>query len=144
MEKDRLRKFITAAGHGYFGNNFTEKNIIRGMLNYDPMGEDSTTLYAKLHASVTKQAWYKHPELHKKITLCEYEQGREVSPHNIQCAHFLPAAVAADTNYQIGSWDTYILHLEGMKQLFQELLGPSYGTTLQTIITDARETGSGK
>ena len=76
MEKDRLKKFITAAGHGYFGNNFTEKNIIQGMLKYDPMGEDSTTLYAKLHASVNhnrvaviKQAWYKHTELHKKIAI---------------------------------------------------------------------------
>jgi len=151
MEKDRLKKFITAAGHGYFGNNFTEKNIIQGMLKYDPMGEDSTTLYAKLHASVnhnrvavTKQAWYKHTELHKKIALCEYEQGHEVSPHSIQCAHFLPATVAVDTNYQIDTWDRYMQHLEGMKQLFQELLGQSYGTTLQTIITDARENRIGE
>jgi len=107
MGKDRLKKFITAAGHGYFGNNFTEKNIIQGMLMYDPMEKDSTTLYAKLHASVnhnrvvvTKQAWYKHTELHKKIALCEYEQGHEVSPHSIQCAHFLPAAVAADKTFK--------------------------------------------
>ena len=151
MEKDRMKKFITAAGHGYFGNNFTEKNIIQGMLKYDSMGEDSTTLYAKLHASVnhnrvavTKQAWYKHPELHKKIALCDYEQGHEVSPHSIQCAHFLPAEVAASTNYQIDSWDRYMQHLEGMKQVFQELLGPSYGITMQTIITDARENRIGE
>jgi len=31
-----------------------------------------------------------------------------------------------------------------MKQLFQELLGPSYGITLQTIITDARENRIGE
>jgi hypothetical protein len=35
MEKDRLKKFITAAGHGYFGNNFTEKNIIQGMTPWE-------------------------------------------------------------------------------------------------------------
>jgi hypothetical protein len=35
-------------------------------------------------------------------------------------------------------------HLEGMKQLFQELLGPSYGVKLQTIITDARENRIGE
>jgi hypothetical protein len=48
MEKDRLKKFITAAGHGYFGNNFTEKNIIQGMLKYDPMGE------RRLHYSIRR------------------------------------------------------------------------------------------
>jgi hypothetical protein len=138
-----LKKFITAAGHGYFGEEYHSR--------HDPMVEDSTTLYAKLHApvnhnrvTVTKQAWYKHTELRKKIALCEYEHGHEVSPHSIQCAHFLPATVAADTNYQIDNWDRYMQHLEGMKQLFQELLGPSYGVTLQTIITDARENRIGE
>jgi hypothetical protein len=92
MEKDRLNKFITAAGHGYFGNNFTGKNIIQGMLKYDPMRDDATTLYAKLHASVnhnrvavTKQAWYKRTELHKKIALGECEQGHEVFNVHISC-----------------------------------------------------------
>jgi hypothetical protein len=73
-----LNKFITAAGHGYFGNHITGKNIIQAMLKPDAMGDGSNTLYAKLHASVnhnrvavTKHAWYKHTELHKKIALCE-------------------------------------------------------------------------
>ena len=52
MEKDRLKKFITVAGHGYFGNNFTEKNIIQGMLKYDPMGEDSTHYVIRKDACV--------------------------------------------------------------------------------------------
>ena len=44
----------------------------------------------------------------RKIALCEYEQGHEVSPHSIQYAHFLPATVVVDTNYQIDSWDKYM------------------------------------
>ena len=52
MEKDRLKKFITAARHGYFENNFTEKNIIQGMLKYDPMGEDSTHYVIRKDACV--------------------------------------------------------------------------------------------
>jgi len=71
--------------------------------------------------------------------MCEFEQGFTVPPHSIHCAHLLPAKIAEETNYEILNWMYWLLHLEGWKILFQELLGPSYGTTLQAMITEARE-----
>ena len=146
QEEGRLKLFLTAGGHGYFGNNYTPQNIIQGLLQYDSVTNEPVTLSSQLHASLNharalllQQAWYKHEELHKKIALCEFEQGFTVSPHSIHCAHLLPAKIAEENNYEIVNWMFWLLHMEGWKILFQELLGPSYGTTLQAIITEARE-----
>ena len=151
MEKGRLQLFLSAGGHGYFGNNFTAKNIIQGLLKYDSSSNEPTTLSARLQSSlnhaktlVTQQAWYMHEELHKKIALCEYEQGFNSSVHSIHCAHFLPAKIAAETNYEIDSWSRWLASLEGMKLLFQELLGPQYGVTIQAMITEARDSRIGE
>jgi hypothetical protein len=62
-----------------------------------------------------------------------------VSPHSIHCAHLLPAKIAEENNYEIVNRMYWLLHLEKWKILFVELLGPSYETTLQAIITEARE-----
>ena len=146
MEAGRMQLFLAAGGHGYFGNNFTYKNIIQGLFKFDNSSTELTSLSAKLHqsvnharAQVAQQAWYKHEELHKKIALCEYEQGFSVSLHSIHCAHLLPATMAEETNYEIDSWSRWLTSLDGMKLLFQELLGPPYGATLQAMVTEARD-----
>jgi hypothetical protein len=89
--------------------------------------------------AVLRQAWYKHEKLHSKIVLCEFEQGYATSAHSIHCAHLLPETVAAEDNYDILNWKKWMLHMEGWKQLFQELLGQPYGDTLQRIISEATE-----
>ena len=83
---------------GYFGNNYTVQNIIQGLLQYDSVSIEPVTLSSQLHAYLNharalllQQAWYKHDELHKKIAICEFEQGFAVSPHSIHGAHLLPA-----------------------------------------------------
>jgi hypothetical protein len=145
-EKDQLRQFLAAAGFGYFGNNYTAANILQGMIKYDSATTEATTLCDRLHArvnhnkiAVLRQAWYKHEALHSKIVLCEFEQGYATSAHSIHCAHLLPEKVAAEDNYDILNWKKWLLHMEGWKQLFQELLGQPYGDTLQRIISEATE-----
>ena len=92
-------------GHWYFGNNYTAQNIIQGLLQYDSVSIELVTLSSQLHASLNharvlllQQDWYKHDELHKKIAICEFEQGFAVSPHSIHCAHLLPAKNAEENN----------------------------------------------
>ena len=145
-EKDRLRQFLAAAGFGYFGNNYTASNILQGMIKYDSAPVESVTLCQRLHArvnhnkvAVLKQAWYKHEVLHSKIVLCEFEQGYAASASSIHCVHFLPELIASEDNYEIINWEKWMLHMDGWKQLFQELLGQPYGDTLQKIITEASE-----
>ncbi len=145
-EENRLRHFLAAAGFGYFGNNYTAANILQGMIKYDSATIEAVTLCERLHArvnhnkvAVLKQAWYKHEVLHSKVVLCEFEQGYATSAHSIHCAHLLPETVAAEDNYDILNWKKWLLHMEGWKQLFQELLGQPYGDTLQRIVTEATE-----
>ena len=145
-EKDQLRQFLAAAGFGYFGNNYTAANILQGMIKYDSATTEATTLCERLHArvnhnkiAVLRQAWYKHESLHSRIVLCEFEQGYATSTHSIHCAHLLPETVAAEDNYDILNWKKWMLHMEGWKQLFQELLGQPYGDTMQRIISEATE-----
>jgi len=94
QEEGRLKQFLTAGGHGYFGNNYTSQNIIQGLLQYDSVSNEPVTLSSQLHTSLNharalllEQSWYKHEELHKKIAINEFEQGFTVSPHSIHGAH---------------------------------------------------------
>ena len=103
-EEGRLQLFLTAGGHGYFGNNYTVQNIIQGLLQYDSVSIEPVTLSSQLHAYLNharalllQQAWYKHDELHKKIAICEFEQEFVVSPHSIHGAHLLPAKMQKRT-----------------------------------------------